>query len=85
VGCDLVAIRKGILKSAEPAAGPDSDFDLNKLVLSATHAYRSGYRRGGYNFPPKKSTGGLHQFLADRVAEVAASAGNRQPASASWG
>ena len=90
VACDLVAIRKGILEKVRSRLQDQiRDFNLNKLVLSATHTHTAPVtEEGAYELPADGiiRPADYIELLADRVAEAAASAWkSRQPASASWG
>lgn len=90
VSCDLVAIREGILEMVrERLKGQLADFDVNKLVLNATHTHTGPVmREGAYELPadgimqPKEFV----EFLTERVATAAALAWkSRKPGSAAWG
>ena len=90
VSCDLVAIREGILEMVrERLKEKLSDFDVNKLFLSATHTHTAPVmREGAYQLPdegiiqPKEYV----EFLADQVADASVKAWqSRKPGSVGWG
>ncbi len=90
VSCDLVAIRTGILEKVRSRLKDRiPDFDVKKLVLSATHTHTAPVtEEGAYELPSEGiiRPADYVEFLADRVAEAAVSAWkNRRPASVSWG
>ncbi|MFG0261161.1 MAG: hypothetical protein ACF788_02070, partial [Novipirellula sp. JB048] len=90
VSCDLVAIRHGVLaKVRQRLSERLPDFDSIKLVMSATHTHTAPVMRDGvYELPsegimqPKEYV----EFLADRVADVAAQAWQaRRVGRVGWG
>lgn len=89
VSCDLVAIREGILdKVRQRVSGRLTDFDTNKLFLSATHTHTAPVTEvGAYEIPPEIMQPEEYvEFLADRVADAVVEAWtSRAPASVGWG
>jgi hypothetical protein len=89
ISCDLVAIREGVReKVRERLRERLPDFDADKLVLSATHTHTAPVmREGRYEIPPEVMQPAEYvEFLADRVAEVAAEAWQgRKPGGVGWG
>lgn len=90
VSCDLVAIREGILELARDRVKQRlDDFDVNKLVLNATHTHTAPVmREGNYELPqegiiqPKDYV----EFLTTRIADAAVKAWtSREPGGAGWG
>jgi hypothetical protein len=90
IACDLVAIREGIYeKVQERLKDRLSDFDVRKIILSATHTHTAPVMaEGRYEIPRDGIVQPAEyvEFLADRVAEAAAEAWRRrQPGAAGWG
>ena len=90
VSCDLVAIREGVLDMVrQRVKNKLADFDVNKLLLSATHTHTAPVmREGAYELPqegiiqPKQYV----EFLSDRVAQAVVKAWrSRGPGSVGWG
>lgn len=90
VSCDLVAIRETVLtKVRERLQKQLPEFDVSKLIISATHTHTAPVMREEvYELPAE----GIMQpseyvkFLADRVAQAAAQAWQtRSPGSVGWG
>lgn len=90
VSCDLVAIRDGILEEVRQRAKERLEkFDLEKLVLSATHTHTGPeVREGVYALPsegvmpPSK----YREFLVNQLADVVVQAwNNRAPGRVGWG
>ncbi len=90
ISCDLVAIREGVLDMVrERVKERLPEFDVNKLVMSATHTHTAPVmREGTYEIPAE----GVMQptayvaFLADRVADIAVQAWqSRGTGSVGWG
>ncbi|MCH2115348.1 MAG: hypothetical protein MK171_10625 [Pirellulales bacterium] len=90
VACDLVAIREGIVEMVrQRIQGRLPDFDVDKLVLSATHTHTAPVtRENSYRLPidgimpPKEYV----EFLADRVADASVEAWQtRKPGTVGWG
>lgn len=89
VSCDLAVIRggladevKGLLKKDLPA------FDLNKLVLNATHTHTGpALTTGRYEIPDDVMQPSEYvKFAAEQIAGAVVEAWNsRQPAGMSWG
>lgn len=91
ISCDLVAIRQGLIELVrEKAQGKLAGFDLNKLVLNATHTHTAPVTMKGDRYSllgrrvmlPMEYT----HFLVDRLVEAAVQSWNsRKPAKAGWG
>jgi hypothetical protein len=90
VSCDLVAITDEVLAETRRHAKPLlPDFDVDKLVLSATHTHTAPVmKEGDYEIPkdgvmqPKEYV----DFLSTRIAEAASKAwSSRKPGRAGWG
>ncbi len=90
VSCDLVAIREGVLKTVRQRVQQRlSDFDADKLFLSATHTHTAPVmREDAYQLPeegiirPREYV----DFLADRVTDAVVKAwSSRQRGSVGWG
>jgi hypothetical protein len=91
ISCDLVAIRQGLMELVrEKARGRLPGFDLNKLVLNATHTHTAPVTMQGERYrllrrdvmKPMEYT----EFLVERIVEAAArSWERRKPAKAGWG
>lgn len=90
ISCDLVAIRDGIIGPVRDRLKEQiTDFDPQKLFLSATHTHTGPeVREGVYDLPddgvmrPSKYL----EFLLDRLTDVAVSAWKaRKPGQAGWG
>ncbi len=90
VSCDLVAIRDGILDEVrERLEGRLDGFDLDKLIISATHTHTAPVMiPGRYEIPSDgvMQPEDYRQFLVEQLADVAESAWNaRVPGKAGWG
>lgn len=90
VSCDLVAIRVGVLEAVRQRLHKRlPDFPMNKLILNATHTHTAPVTAEGRYQIPKDGVmqpAEYVEFLAERVAEVAAKAwAARQPGSVGWG
>ncbi|WP_461526865.1 hypothetical protein [Prosthecobacter sp.] len=91
VSCDLVAIRQGVIEMVrEKAKNKIPGFDLNKLLLNATHTHTAPVTMKGERYrllgsdvmKPEEYT----DFLADRIVEAAVQSwGRRKPCKAGWG
>lgn len=89
ISCDLVVIRgdlprkvRSLLKNALPS------FDLNKLVLNATHTHTGPVlKEGSYNIPEHVMQPSEYvEFAAAQIVSAAIEAWNtRKPAGMSWG
>lgn len=91
ISCDLVAIRQGLIELVrEKAKDKLPGFDLDKLILNATHTHtapvtmkggRYGLLRKDVMLPIEYT-----DFLADRLVEAAVrSWGGRAPGKTGWG
>ncbi len=90
VSCDLVAIRDGILDMVRQRVKERlPEFDLSKLVMSATHTHTAPVMREGiYELPAEgvMQPTAYVEFLADRVADIAVKAWqSRRAGSVGWG
>ncbi len=91
ISCDLVAIRPGVIELVrEKAQGKLSGFDLNKLVLNATHTHTAPVTMKGdrYSLLGRKVMLPMEytHFLVDRLVEAAVQSwNNRKPSKAGWG
>lgn len=91
VSCDLVAIRQGVTEKVRAAAKDRlPGFDLNKLVLNATHTHTAPVTTDGdkYRFLRKGVMSGnaYTDFFVERVVTAAAESWERrQAAKAGWG
>ena len=90
VSCDLVAIRQGILEKVRAKAAPLlPDFDLRKLVLSATHTHTAPVTQDGkYDLPEEGVLQPMAyvEWLTQRLAEGAAAAWRaRRAGKVGWG
>lgn len=90
VACDLVAIRDGILDEVRQQLGSRLEgFDLQKLVLSATHTHTAPVMTPGrYELPEEgvMPPTEYRKFLAKQLAEVVETAWNaRAPGKVGWG
>lgn len=90
ISCDLVAIRQGLLEMVrERAKDKIPGFDLNKLILNATHTHTApvtledSYRLlGSAVMKPAEYT----EFLVGRIVEAAQQSwAQRKPGKAGWG
>lgn len=90
VSCDLVAIRDGITTAVRKhLAGRLPGFDLDKLILCATHTHTAPVTlEGRYNLPSEgvMQPGEYADVLVQRVAEAIEQAWqNRKPGAVGWG
>ncbi len=90
VSCDLIAIRETVLDEVrERVQKLLPDFDVNKIVLNATHTHTAPVmRQHTYALPAEgvMQPTDYVEFLADRVAEIAAKAWeSRDIGSVGWG
>lgn len=90
VACDLVAIREGVLEAVRAELAPRiPDFDIQKLILSATHTHTGPVTvEGKYTIedPEAMRPPDYVKFMAKRVADAAEAAWKaRQPVKAGWG
>ncbi len=89
VSCDLGTTRGGLLEEVKKVLKSQlPDFDLNKLLLNATHTHSGPVLRGGkHKLPEDVMTPAEYvKFAADRIAKAAVEAWNsRTPAGVSWG
>jgi hypothetical protein len=90
VSCDLVAIRDGVLDMVRQRVKERlPEFDLSKLVMSATHTHTAPVMREGiYELPAEgvMQPTAYVKFLSDRVADVAVQAWqSRRTGSVGWG
>lgn len=90
VACDLVAIREGVRESVQQAlAARIPDFDVRKLILSATHTHTGPVTsEGKYDVTEEgvMTPTDYVAFMVERVADAAEAAWKaRQPARAGWG
>jgi hypothetical protein len=90
VSCDLVAIRDGVLDMVRQRVKERlPEFDLSKLVMSATHTHTAPVMREGiYELPAEgvMQPTAYVKFLSDRVADVAVKAWqSRRIGSVGWG
>ncbi|MBN2311591.1 MAG: hypothetical protein JXR94_21615 [Candidatus Hydrogenedentes bacterium] len=90
VACGLVAIREGVqTRTRELLAQRLPDFDVHKLVLSATHTHTAPVMvEGKYEIPDADvmRPSEFVEFLSLRLANVAEAAWNaRKPAQVGWG
>lgn len=91
ISCDLVAIRQGLIELVrEKAKDKLPGFDLNKLILNATHTHTAPVTMKGERYGllrqdvmlPMEYT----EFLVDRLVEAAAQSWNhRKPGKTGWG
>jgi hypothetical protein len=89
VSCDLVAIRRGIVERVRARVRNQlPGFDVDKLILSATHTHTAPVpEEGHYEIPDGIMRPDEYAaFLVERLAEVTVKAWeNRQPGAAGWG
>lgn len=91
VSCDIVAIREGLIELVrEKARDRLPGFDLNKLVLNATHTHTAPVTMKGdrYSLLGKKVMLPMEytDFLVERIVAAAAQSWEqRKPAKAGWG
>lgn len=90
VSCDLVAIRDGVIDEVrERLDGRLDGFDLQKLIISATHTHTGPVMiEGRYELPDEgvMHPGEYREFLVGRLADVAQAAWEaRSPGQAGWG
>ncbi len=90
ISCDLVAIREGILDAVrERLATRLEGFDLQKLLISATHTHTGPVMVDGqYEIPAEgvMPVARYREFLIDSLADVAAQAWEaRAPGRVGWG
>lgn len=91
ISCDLVAIRQGLMEWVrEKAKDKLPGFELNKLILNATHTHTAPVTMKGERYGllrkdvmlPMEYT----EFLVDRLVEVAVQSwSSRAPGKAGWG
>jgi hypothetical protein len=91
VSCDLVAIRAGVIEMVrEKAKDKIPGFDLNKLLLNATHTHTAPVTMKGERYrllgsdvmKPEEYT----DFVTDRIVEAAVQSWmQRKPGKAGWG
>jgi hypothetical protein len=89
VSCDIVAIRNGLREVIRAKVKPLApDFDVNKLVVNATHTHNAPVtEEGRYTLPEKGNMKPAEyvEYMSDKVAAaVAESWKQRQPAKAGW-
>ncbi len=90
VACGLVAIREGLLERVREELAPRiPDFDIQKLVLSATHTHTAPVlleNKYKVDDPDVMTPTAYVDFLTLQVAEAAEAAWkSRRPAKAGWG
>jgi hypothetical protein len=91
VSCDLVAIRQGLIELVrEKAKDKLPGFDLNKLILNATHTHTAPVTMKGERYGLLRKDVMLPMeytdFLVDRIVEAAVQSwNNRAPGKAGWG
>jgi hypothetical protein len=90
VSCDLVSIREGVLEEArERAKDRLPGFEIEKLILSATHTHTAPVMtEGKYEIPQEgvMQPAEYRDFLVDRLADAAARAWeSRAPGRVGWG
>ncbi len=89
VACGLVAIRGGIGEMVREELAPRiPDFDIDKLILSATHSHTAPVLvDGNYHIPEGvMSPAAYRDFFTKQVADAAEKAWKaRKPAKAGWG
>ena len=89
VSCDLGTTKGGLLEEVKIVLKPQlPDFDLNKLLLNATHTHSApALRRGKHKLPEDVMTPAEYvKFAAGPIAKAAVEAWNsRTPAGVSWG
>lgn len=90
VACDLVAIREGLLERVRQELAPRiPDFDIQKLVLSATHTHTAPVlleNKYKVDDPDVMTPQAYVDFLVPRVADAAETAWkSRRPAKTGWG
>lgn len=90
VSCDLVAIREGTIDRVRPLLKDRiPDFDVRKLIVSATHTHTAPEVRDGVYELPREGImqpGDYVTFLAKRIAEAAEKAWKaRKPGKVGWG
>jgi len=90
VSCGLVAIREGVLEMVREEVGKRlPDFDVNKLILNATHTHTGPVlAEGRYAIEDDDvmRPSEYVEFLVGRVADAAEAAWiSRKPARAGWG
>ncbi|NUM55160.1 MAG: hypothetical protein HUU46_16065 [Candidatus Hydrogenedentes bacterium] len=89
VSCDLPFIVESVSRGAhERVTQRVPDFDVNKLIISATHTHTAPVTETGtYEIPSSAMQPAEYvEFLADRIADVVAQAwAARKPASVGWG
>lgn len=91
ISCDLVGIRQGLIEMVrEKAKDKLPGFDLNKLVLNATHTHTAPVTMKGdrYNLLGKNVMLPMQytEFLVDKIVEAAAQSWtSRKTGKAGWG
>ena len=90
VSCDLVAIREGILDEVRALAKDRLEgFDIQKLILSATHTHTAPVMKEGKYLLPDEGVMPVteySEFLVNQLADVAVQAWkNRKPGKVGWG
>ena len=90
VSCDLVVIDAGVLEQVRRRVKDRlPDFDVQKLVLNATHTHTAPVQKEGDYEIPKDGVmqpAEYAEFLSSRVAEVAVKAWeSRRPGRVGWG
>lgn len=90
VSCDLVAIRDGILEKVREKVKPRlPDFDVKKLILSATHTHNAPVTlEGRYTLPAQGNMKPAEytEFMTTKVSEaIVESWKNRRVGKAGWG
>lgn len=90
VACDIVAIRPGILKQVRDKVKPRlPDFDIEKLILNATHTHNAPVTlEGRYTLPAEGNMkpAEFSEFMTTAVADaVVASWQKRQVGKVGWG
>lgn len=90
ISCDVVAIRDGVIQMVREAAKDKiPGFDLNKLILNATHTHtgpvtlaNNYHLEGTPAMDPLKYT----EFMVERIVEAAKKSWeSRKPGKAGWG
>lgn len=90
VSCDLVSIREGVLEEVrERAKDRLPGFEIEKLILNATHTHTAPVMTEGKYKIPKEGVmqpAEYRDFLVDRLADAAARAWeSRAPGRVGWG
>jgi len=90
VSCDLVAIRDGILEKVREKVKPRlPDFDVKKLIVSATHTHNAPVTlEGRYTLPAQGNMKPAEytEFMTTKVSEaIAESWKNRRVGKVGWG